>query len=526
LKILITEPLAEEGVTFLKEQADVDIREHLDRETLLEIIGDYDAVIVRSGTKVDADVIAAAGILKVIGRSGTGIDNVDVEAATRQGITVVNAPQAVSIANAEHTLALMLSLARNIPAGDASLREGKWERERFTGIELAGRTLGLVGLGRVGTLVAQRAYAFGMRLIAADPYVSKARAAQLGIELVSHDELYRTADFIVVLVTKTPETAHLIGARELALMKDGIRLVNTSRGGIIDEGALAEAISSGKVAGAALDVFETEPPGESPLFGLPGVIATPHLGASTEEAQAKAAVTIAEQVMLALRGQFAPYAVNLEGGTEFVEALRPFVGLTEKLGRILNGLGEAGVARLHFEYLGGLADYETRILTLSGVKGFFSPVVQDPVTFVNAPLVAEERGIEITETKSSSSPDFVDLVSVRADSDDGPITVGGTLVGKRHEQRIVKIYDYEIDMAPERYMCFLRYEDRPGIIGKVGTVLGEAGINIASMHVSRETIGGEALMGLTVDSPLPVDVVERITEAISARDAKFIDLEG
>jgi D-3-phosphoglycerate dehydrogenase len=526
LKILITEPLAEEGISFLKEQADVDIREHLDKAALLELIGEYDAVIVRSGTKVDAEVIEAGTNLKVIGRSGTGIDNVDVETATRHGITVVNAPQAVSIANAEHTMALMLSLARSIPEGNTSLRAGRWEREKFTGVELAGKTLGLVGLGRVGTLVAQRAHAFGMRIIAADPYVSKTRAGQLGIEIVPHDELYRSADFIAVLVTKTPETSKLIGPREFGLMKDGVRIINTSRGGIIDEAALAQAIESGKVAGAALDVFEKEPPGDSPLFGMPQVVVTPHLGASTEEAQAKAAVTVAEQVVLALQGQFAPYAVNLEGGTEFVEALKPFIGLTERLGRVLTGLGGSGIYGVTFEYLGGVAEHDTRILTLSGLKGIFAPVVQEPVTYVNAALVASERGIEVRETQSSSSPDFVDLVVLKAETDDGPLVVGGSLVGKREEQRIVRVYDYEIDMQPERYMCFLRYEDRPGIIGKVGTVLGDAAINIASMHVSRETIGGEALMGLTLDSPLDADVINSIAKAIAARDIKFIDLES
>lgn len=524
MKVLVAEPLAQEGLESLRAEAEVDVRLGLDRAALLESIAEYDAVIVRSATKLDREVIERAGRLKVIGRAGIGLDNIDLEAATRHGIVVVNAPQSNVLSAAEHTLALMLSLARNIPAADAALRAGRWERERFTGVELHGKTLGIVGLGRIGTLVAQRASAFGMRLVAYDPYVSRQRAAQLGIQLIpSVEELCRQADFVTVHLPKTPETVGIIGRRELSVMKPESRVLNTSRGGIVDEAALVEALEEGRIAGAALDVFDKEPPGPHPLFELERAVATPHLGASTVEAQTKAGTTIAEQVLLALRGEFAPYAVNVAAGAEY-EALKPFIPLTERLGRILTGVAGGGILAVHFEYHGSIAGHDTRILTLAGLKGMFGSIVHEPVTYVNAPLLAAERGIEVRETTSGLSRDYVNLVLVRAESEEGSVAVGGTLVGKRDQQHIVRVYDFEIDMQPERYMCFMRYRDRPGIIGRVGSILGGHSINIASMQVSRENIGGEALMGLTVDSEIPSEVLEKIVEAIEARDAKFIDL--
>lgn len=524
MRVLVAEPLAEEGIDSLKKEADVDVRLDLDPQALLDVISEYDAVIVRSATKITKDVIDRGENLKVIGRAGSGVDNIDVDAATRRGVVVVNAPQSNILAAAEHTMALILAMARNIPAAHASLREGKWERG-LLGAELNGKTLGIIGLGRIGSLVAQRASAFGMRLVACDPFVSRSRAAQLGIELLpTHQELYAVADFITVHVPKSPENMALLSDKEFEQMKPGVRVINVARGGIVDEKALLRALESGQVAGAALDVFEKEPPGEDPLLKHPGVVATPHLAGSTEEAQTKAGAAIAEQVLLALRGEFAPYAVNVEGGAEYVEALRPFMALTENLGKVMTGIAGAGVSAIHFEFHGTLAEHDTKILTLAGLKGVFAAIVHEPVTYVNAPILAADRGIEVQETKNASSRDYVNLVVLRAESDDGRVTVAGSLVGKKDQQRIVRVYDYEFDMLPERYMCFLRYADRPGVIGKVGTVLGEAGINIASMDVSRETIGGEALMGLTVDSVIPADVVESIQGAIDARDARFIDL--
>jgi len=525
MKVLVSEALADEGIEKLRTEAEVDVRLDLDPAGLLEAIGEYDALIVRSATKVTKDVVERGDRLKVVGRAGIGLDNIDVEAATRKGVLVVNAPQSNILSAAEHTMALLLALARNIPAADASMRAGKWERTRFTGVELHGKTLGILGLGRIGTLVAQRAAAFGMRLLAYDPYVSKSRAAQLSVEMApSIEDLCGQADFITVHLPKTSETRAILGAPQLAHIKPGARIINTARGGIIDEQALLEAFREGKVAGAAFDVFEKEPPGQHPFFEHENIVVTPHLGASTEEAQTKAGTSIAEQVVLALRGEFAPYAVNIAGGAEYVEVLRPFIPLTEKLGRILTGVAGTGVNKVHFEFHGSLAEHDTRILTLAGLKGLFGSIVHEPVTYVNAPLLAKERGIEVNETKSETSRDFVNLVLIEASAESGSVTVGGSLVGIRDEERIVRVYDYEMDMLPQRFMCFLRYIDVAGVIGKVGTVLGSHGINIASMQVSREKIGGEALMGLTVDDEIPPEVLDQIAKAIQARDAKFIDL--
>ena len=525
MRVLVAEALADEGIAMLRAEAEVDVLLDLDHAGLVACIERYDAVIVRSATEIDAEVIGAGTNLKVIGRAGVGVDNIDVESATLRGVVVVNAPQSNMLSATEHTLALILSLARNVPAADASLRASKWERNRFTGVELYGKTLGILGLGRIGTLVAQRASSFGMKIIAYDPYVSKSRAQQLGIELVpTVEEVCAQSDFITIHMPKNAETKHMIGPKELSLMKPTARIVNVARGGIIDEDALADALKQGRIAGAALDVFEKEPPGDHPLMQLENVVATPHLGASTEEAQTKAGTSIAEQVLLALKGELAPFAVNIQGGAEFVEVLRPYIPLTEKLGRVLTGVAGSGINEIKLEVLGEIAEHDTRILTLAGLKGLFSAIVHEPVTYVNAPLLATQRGIDVSETKSSVSQDYVNLVVMRAETDHGTVTVAGALVGKKDEERIVRVYDYSIDMMPERFMCFLRYADRPGVIGKVGTVLGEGGINIASMQVSRETFGGEALMGLTVDDAIPIEVLDAIVKAIEATDAKFIDL--
>jgi D-3-phosphoglycerate dehydrogenase len=524
-KVLVAEPLAEEGVRKLESELEVDVHLDLSRDKLLEIIAEYDAVIVRSATNIDKAVLERGSRLKVVGRAGIGLDNIDVDTATRQGVLVVNAPQSNILSAAEHTMALLLALARNIPSADASLRSGKWERNRFTGVELHGKTLGILGMGRIGTLVAQRAAAFGMRVLAYDPYVSKARATQLGVQLAADlEEVCRESDFVTVHLPKTSETRAILGEKAFAAMKPGVRIVNAARGGIVDEEALLDAYKDGIVAGAAFDVFEKEPPGDHPFFKHTGFVVTPHLGASTLEAQEKAGTTIAEQVLLALRGEFAPYAVNIQGGVEYTEALRPFIPLSEKLGRILSAVAGPRITEVHFEFLGSVSEHDTRVLTLAGLKGLFSSMVHESVTYVNAPLFAEERGIEVKETKSSVSMDYVNLVSVRAGSDQGTVTVAGSLVGKKEQERIVQVYEYGMDMAPERYMAFLRYRDRPGVIGQVGSVLGEAGVNIASMQVSRQTIGGEALMGLTLDDEVPPAVLSKIVKVIEASDAKFIDL--
>jgi D-3-phosphoglycerate dehydrogenase / 2-oxoglutarate reductase len=527
MRVLVAEKLSDAGVERLREHLDVDVKLGLSPGELAEIVSDYDALVIRSATEVSADVLERAERLKVIGRAGIGIDNVDVEAATRLGVLVVNAPTSNILSAAEHTMALLLAQARNVPAAHVALAGGEWDRERWQGVELHGKTLGIVGLGRVGTLVAQRASAFGMRLVAYDPYIAPGRAQQMGVQLVdSVMDVCRRADFLTIHLPKTPETTGLIGERELAGIKPGCRVINTARGGLIDEEALVQALKDGRIAGAAVDVFEDEPVTEHPLFELPNVVVTPHLGASTAEAQDKAGVAIAEQVWLALKGEFVPYAINVDVGADIPEAVRPYLRLAERLGRVVVALAGRGAQSLRFEYHGGIAEHDTRALTLAGLKGAFSAVVHEPVTFVNAPLIAKERGISVEESKASESQDYVNLIEVHATSKEETVTVAGTLVGKRDDERLVRVYGYEIDMAFNPIMVFFRYVDRPGVIGAVGTALGEAGINIANMQVGRTDKGGEALMGLTVDSPIPEDLLEAVVKDTQMRDAHLIMLDG
>jgi D-3-phosphoglycerate dehydrogenase / 2-oxoglutarate reductase len=530
--VLIAEPLADAGVELLRAHHDVDARTSTTREELLAAVPAADALVVRSATRVDAEVLEAGRNLKVVGRAGIGLDNVDLATATRLGVMVVNAPQSNVISAAEHTVALILAQARNIPQAHAALRDGRWERSRFQGTELYGKTLGIVGLGRVGALVAQRCNAFGMRLLAYDPFVSRDRAAQMGVELASLADVLARADVVTIHLPKTPETTGLLGEAELAAMKRGARLVNTARGGIVDEAALAKAVGDGHLAGAALDVFAEEPTTASPLFELDDVIVTPHLGASTAEAQDKAGVTIAEQLLLALAGQFVPNAVNVDAGP-VPDALRPFLPLVEKLGQLYTALAGGGSGgrtsamgggRLQIDYVGGLVEQDTRVLTLAALKGMLAPVCHEPVTFVNAPLLAAERGIEVTESKTRHSRDWVNLIALSGEGSRGPVGVAGTTVGPRDTERLVAINGIPVDMAPAAHMAFLFYEDRPGVIGRVGTLLGESGVNIASMQVGRRKQGGEALMALTVDAGIPAGVLDRVEREIGAHDATFIHL--
>ncbi|MGH2723807.1 MAG: phosphoglycerate dehydrogenase [Actinomycetota bacterium] len=524
MKVLVTEKLAEGGLAVLRQDFDVDVRLDLAAGGLADQIGPYEAIVVRSQTKIDAAVIEAGTNLKVIGRAGIGVDNVDVEAATRRGVLVVNAPQSNILSAAEHTMALLLALARNIPRADGALRSGTWDRERFQGVELHGKTLGVVGLGRVGTMVAQRALSFGMRLLAYDPYVSRERARQLGIELMPDlGALLVQADFVTVHLPRTSETEALIGERELSLMKEGARLVNTARGGIVDEAALVEALRSGRLAGAAVDVFSEEPLTQHPLFGMENVVVTPHLGASTREAQDKAGAAIAEMVRLALRGEFVPFAVNV-AATEVDEHVRPFLPLAERLGRILTGLAERPVRGVQVEYRGKVAEHDTKVLTLAALKGLLAGVVDEPVSYVNAPVIARDRGVEVAERRTMESQDYVNLVTLRADTEEGEAVVAGTLVGVHDSERLVRVYDFDVDMSPAEHMAFFLYEDRPGVIGKVGTILGEAGINIAGMEVGRKEAGGLALMGLTVDSPIPAAALEEIVRSVGMKRARSITL--
>ena len=531
-RILIAEPLADAGVELLRARHQVDARASTTREELLAAVAGADALIVRSATRVDTEVLEAGRALKVVGRAGIGLDNVDVAAATRLGIMVVNAPQSNVISAAEHTVALVLAQARNVPRADAALRQGRWERTRFQGAELYGKTLGIVGLGRVGALVAERLKAFGMRLLAYDPYVSRERAGQMGVELASLADVLARADVVTVHLPKTAETTGLIGSSELAAMKPGARLVNTARGGIVDEAALAKAVESGQLAGAALDVFAEEPTTASPLFELEQVVVTPHLGASTAEAQDKAGITVAEQLLLALDGQFVPNAVNVAAGP-VPDALAPFLPLAEKLGRLYTALAGGGAGaranvvdggRLHLDYVGALADQDTRVLTLAALKGVFSPVCSEPVTYVNAPLLASERGISTSETKTRASHDWVNLLVLSGEGSRGQVGVAGTVVGPRDAERLVAVNGIDVDMAIADHMAFLFYEDRPGVIGTVGSILGKAGVNIASMQVGRRKQGGEALMALAVDAGIPPGVLDRVEREIGAHDSAFIHL--
>jgi D-3-phosphoglycerate dehydrogenase len=527
-RVLVTEPLSEHALDLLGEEFEVAVRHDLASSGLADAIAGHDALIVRSQTKVTADVIDAGDRLMVIGRAGIGLDNVDVEAATRRGVLVVNAPQSNIVSAAEHTMALLLAQARNIPQADASLKAGRWERERFQGVELHGKSLGVIGLGRVGAMVASRAAAFGMRVVAFDPYVSRERGRQLGVELMpTLEALLVQVDFVTIHLPRTAETEGLIGERELRLMRPGARLVNTARGGIVDESALAAALASGALGGAALDVFAVEPTTASPLFADGNVVVTPHLGASTVEAQDKAGTAIAEMVRLALRGEFVPYAVNVGAGAEVSEVVRPFLPLAGVLGALVTGLAEGPVQGLEAEYLGGLADHDTRALTLAALRGSLATVVDEPVSFVNATVIAKERGMHVAERRSGVTQDYVNLMSVSVDTDAGRVSASGTVVAKRDGARLVRVFDFDVDIPPAPYMAFFHYEDRPGVIGRVGTLLGEAGVNIAGMEVGRKAAGGLALMVLTVDSPIPPEVLADVERSVGGdRPPRFLVLPG
>jgi D-3-phosphoglycerate dehydrogenase / 2-oxoglutarate reductase len=505
-RILVTEQLAERGLAVLRDAGhDVEVALDLSPEALLETIGGASALIIRSATKVTTEVLEAATDLIVVGRAGIGLDNVDVAAATRRGVMVVNAPQSNILSAAEHTLALLLAQARNVPQAHAALKAGKWERSRWEGVELHGKTLGIVGLGRVGALVAQRALAFGMRLVAYDPYVSHDRARQMGVELLTLDEVIHEADFLTIHLPKTPETVGLLGPELLARAKPDLRIVNTARGGIVDEDALAQAVREGRVAGAGIDVFRHEPCTESPLFELDSVVVTPHLGASTKEAQDKAGVTIAEQVVLALAGEFVPFAVNV-GAAEASETVRPFLPLAERLGRLFAVLAKELPPVLEIEYQGGLADYDTRILTLSVLKGLFSVGTEEPVSYVNVPQLAAERGLEVRATTSSATHDYVNLISLRGDRH----ALAGTLFGLRGEPKIVMVDDHDIELPIARSMLIVRNDDRVGIVAYVASTIAEAGLNIVDLKLGRSRSGGTAMMAFSFDQPPPAQVMDKL----------------
>jgi len=520
-RVLVRESISDAGIDLLRNRFDVDV----DVESALEeIIGRYDAIVVRSATKLTADLIDRAVNLKVIGRAGVGVDNVDVDAATRRGIVVANAPDSTVVSASEHTIGLLVALARNIPQAHAALKQGRWERNAYGGIELAGKTLGVLGFGRIGQQVARRAAGLGMRVCAYDPFVAGERFRELGVERVETPEgVYAAADFLTLHLPLTQETRGLVDAAAFAVMRDGVRLVNAARGELVDEGALLDALRFGKVAGAALDVFSAEPY-SGPLLELDNVVVTPHLAASTDEAQDRAGLVVAEQVVAALEGGLVTNAVNIPAiGSEELEVLGPYVPLAVKLGRLAMELAEGKADEIVVTAYGGLADFDTRLLSVSTLNGAFQGRADRPVNYVNAPLIARERGIEVREERSQSARDYTNLLHVAIRAGDELIRVAGTIIGNDNRQWLVSALGFDLDLELAPLLVLVRYDDVPGVIGRVGTLFGDAGVNIANMTVSRSRRGGKALMVLSVDSAPPSDLVERIHRE-GFDDARVIEL--
>jgi D-3-phosphoglycerate dehydrogenase len=534
-RILVKEKIADSGVDLLREHFDVDLGVDWEDSELDERIGDYDGIIIRSATQLTPELIGRGERLKVIGRAGVGVDNVDVAAATARGIVVANAPQSNVIAAAEHTIALLLSLARNVPQAHGSLTSGKWERSKFGGVEIYEKTLGILGFGRIGQLVAARAKAFGMNVLAYDPYVGAERYRELGAEQAeSLDDVLARADFLTIHLPNTAETKGFLNAEVLAKTKRGVRVINCARGSLVDDDALKEAIDSGQVGGAALDVFATEPITEHPLFqGYPNVVVTPHLGASTSEAQDRAGVQTAEQVVAALTGGVVTNAVNIPTvGAEDMEVLEPFMPLCTALGKLAVALAEGGsVDRLEVEYLGRIAEFDTRLLTVGVLLGILEGHTEESVNLVNAPSLAEERGIEVAETKRTAARDFTDLIRVTVGAGDAAVKVVGTTVGRGHRPHLLEAWGQRFDLQLEEHVTLFRYRDAPGVIGRVGTIFGEQGVNIVSMVVGRlpdseaaATAEPEAIMALTTDGPVRKEVLAQIVASDGFTDGRTVEL--
>jgi D-3-phosphoglycerate dehydrogenase len=526
VKVLVKEKIADSGVDLLRQHFDVELGLEMSDDELREQIGGYDAILIRSATKMTAELIDLADNLKVIGRAGTGVDNVDIPAATRRGIIVANAPESNSVAAAEHTIALALGLFRNVPQAHGSLVAGRWDRAKYKGAELYGKTLGVIGFGRIGQLVAKRAQSFDMEVLAFDKFVSAERFRELGVEGVDElSELLGRSDLVTLHVPKTPETIGLIGAETIAQMKDGGRVVNCARGELVDLDALEAGLESGKLAGAALDVFPSEPFTEHPIFAREDVVVTPHLGASTAEAQDRAGVVTAEQVTAALNGGVVTNAVNIAAvRPEAMEALAPFVPLCEKLGRLAQGLGGGSVDRVSAEFRGRIAAHDTRLLGIAVLVGILSGRTEVPVNLVNAPQMAEERGIDLVETKDSSTEDFTELVTVRVESGGTEVEVAGTSVGPRNEPYLVSALGEGFYLPFADHISVFRYADQPGMIGRVGTLFGEEGVNIVSAAVGAEAGGESAVMALTTDAPVRAETVEKILGLDGFAVGRSVDL--
>ncbi len=525
-KILICDDLASEGLTLFNNEKNLNvfIKTKLPLEELKREIADCDACVVRSGTQLTKEVIEAAQKLKVIGRAGVGLDNVDVEAASKKGIVVINTPGGNTISAAEHTFCLLMALARNIPQADSSMKKGEWERKKFTGVELYDKVLGVLGLGRIGTEVAKRAQSFGMRVLAYDPYLRVERANQLGVELVTLDAILAQSDFMTLHMPLSTDNKYIIGESELGKVKKGVRIINCARGGLIDEAALAKAIQSGRVAGAALDVFESEPPKNSALLNLPSVIATPHLGASTEEAQIAVAVDVAQSIVDFLMGRGIRNAVNVPSlDPEVFKVLQPYISLAEKLGSLQTQLLEGHILQVDVSYHGEIVEYETTTMTVAIIKGLLTPILAENVNYVNASVLAKERGIKITESKSSGLTNFSNLIQVDVKTDKKVSRVAGTLF-TREDPRIVAIDNFDVEAVPEGYMVLISNRDVPGIVGQIGTILGDNGINIAGMTLGRDKPGGQAISLVKIDSAIPDKLMQEIKKAKNILDAKLIKL--
>jgi D-3-phosphoglycerate dehydrogenase len=526
-KVLISDSLSKEAVEILQKEKDlaVDVNTKLTPDELKKAIKDYDALVVRSSTKVTREVIEAAGKLKIVGRAGVGLDNVDVDAASKKGVIVVNTPAGNTISTAEHAFSMMLALSRNIPQADASMKRLEWERKKFMGHEVNGKTLGIIGLGRIGTEVARRALAFGMKVLAYDPYLSMDKAKELGIEPATLEAIYRAADYITVHTPLTDETKHMISEKQFAMMKKDVRIINCARGGIIDETALAAAIESGKVAGAAFDVYEEEPPAKDlKLLKLDKVVLTPHLGASTEEAQANVAIEVADIVRDALLTGCVKNAVNAPClDPEMCRVIDPYLKLAEKMGSMQAQLVEGHIKKVKIKYVGDLLKYDLTPFTLSIIKGMLTPILQDTVNYVNSMFVAKERGISITETRMADVQDFANLIIVDVETDRMKSSLMGTLFTKV-DPRIVKINDSYVDAVPEGYMLVMSNKDVPGIIGQIGTILGRNNVNIAGMSFGREEKGGKAVSVLNIDSDVPKGVLDEIRKAQNIYSVKLIKI--
>ncbi len=526
MKVLIPEKLADPGIELLRKDFEVDVLLDLSAEELLERIGEYDGLIIRSATQVTAEVIGRAENLKAIGRAGIGVDNIDIEAATKRGVIVANAPESNTVAAAEHTLGLMLAAARHIPAADASLKGGEWKRSAFKGVEVREKTLGLVGLGHVGAIVARGALGMGMKVLAYDPYVSEDRMRSMNVgRAETTDEVFENADFVSLHVPRTPQTIGLVNEESLGKMKPTAYLINVARGGIVDEAALYEALKNGVIGGAALDVFAEEPTTESPIFSLPNVVVTPHLGASTAEAQDRAGITAAEQVAAALKGRVPMHAINapvpVGEGAEFVAQ---FSGLCEALGSLLYQLTDRPGDTLKIEYRGEVAGFDTRLLDVSAQKGLLAPMVHEPLNFVNTPILAKDRGLRLETSRVSENADYTSLVVLRLEGEGGENLVSGTLSGPKMQPRLVEAMGFDFDVVPERNMLFIRNEDVPGMIGKAGSILGEHDINIGNMAVGRGEPGSRAAMAVTVDEPVPEGVLKTFMETPGFNEARAVTL--